>query len=68
MGYLYTRYAAKNLPYVPIDELAKRYGGERHLRRFAPNVLALGQVDGVLVGMAHRFRIWMSGYQEPGKP
>lgn len=53
MGYLYTRYAAKNLPFVPISDLVKRYGGERHLRRFAPNVLALGQVDGVLVGMPY---------------
>ncbi|GAA6732189.1 ABC transporter substrate-binding protein [Thermus brockianus] len=53
MGYLYTRYAAKNLPYVPIEQLAKRFGGERHLRRFAPNILALGQVDGVLVGMPY---------------
>lgn len=53
MGYLYTRYAAKNLPYVPITELARKYGNERHLRRFAPNILALGQVDGVLVGMPY---------------
>lgn len=53
MGYLYTRYAAKNLPYVPIAELARKYGNERHLRRFAPNILALGQVDGVLVGMPY---------------
>lgn len=53
MGYLYTWYAAKNLPFVSITELAKRFGGEKHLRRFAPNVLALGQVDGVLVGMPY---------------
>lgn len=53
MGYLYTRYAAQNLPFVPITDLARRFGGERHLRRFAPNILALGQVNGVLVGMPY---------------
>lgn len=53
IGYLYTRYAAKNFPFVPIPELARRYGGEAHLRRFAPNILALGQVDGVQVGMPY---------------
>ncbi len=53
MGYLYIRYAAKNFPYVPIAELARRYGGERHLRRFAPNILALGQVEGTLVGVPY---------------
>ncbi|GLV48985.1 ABC transporter substrate-binding protein [Thermus sp. LT1-2-5] len=53
IGYLYTRYVAANFPYVPISDLAKRYNGERHLRRFAPNVLALGQVGGVQVGMPY---------------
>ena len=53
MGYLYVRYAAKNLPFVPIEDLAKRFGGERHLRRFPPNIMALGQVEGTLVGMPY---------------
>lgn len=53
IGYLYTRYTASNFPYVSTTELAKKFGGERHLRRFTGNVLALGQVDGVQVGMPY---------------
>lgn len=53
IGYLYTRYAAENFPYVPISELARRYGGQQHLDRFPENILKLGQVKGVQVGMPY---------------
>ncbi|AFV77372.1 ABC-type sugar transport system, periplasmic component (plasmid) [Thermus oshimai JL-2] len=53
IGYLYTGYVAANFPFVPITDLARRYGGESHLRRFAPHILSLGRVDGVQVGMPY---------------
>ncbi len=53
MGYLYVQYAAENFPYVAIPDLARRFGGQSHLNRFPKNILELGQVKGVQVGMPY---------------
>ena len=53
IGYLYTRYVAENLPFVPADELDRRYTGGRVLGRYAPNIRALGLVEGRMVGVPY---------------
>jgi multiple sugar transport system substrate-binding protein len=53
IGYLYTDYVAANFPFVPITELAERFGGESHLARFPDNILELGRVGGVMMGMPY---------------
>lgn len=53
IGYLYTRYVAENLPFVPADELDRRYTGGRVLGRYAPNIRALGLAGGRMVGVPY---------------
>lgn len=51
IGYLYTHYVAENFPFVPITDLISKFGGT--LSRFPANVLGLGQVGGVQLGMPY---------------
>ncbi len=51
IGYLYINYVAENFPFVPLADLQRRFGGD--LSRFPANVMALGQVGGVQVGMPY---------------
>lgn len=51
IGYLYTNYVAENFPFVPLTDLQDKFGGD--LSRFPANVMALGQVGGVRVGMPY---------------
>lgn len=51
IGYLYTNYVAENFPYVPLSELQTKFGGD--LSGFPANVMALGQVGGVQLGMPY---------------
>ncbi|MGC8967969.1 MAG: ABC transporter substrate-binding protein [Thermus sp.] len=53
IGYLYTQYVAENLPYVPADELDRRYTQGRVLGRYAPNIRALGLAKGKMVGVPY---------------
>lgn len=53
IGYLYLDYVVNNFPYVPVAELAAEFGGEEELAAFPPNVLELGQVGGVQMGMPY---------------
>jgi ABC-type glycerol-3-phosphate transport system substrate-binding protein len=50
IGYLYTQYVAENFPFIPAEELDKRFSGGRWLRRYAPNIRQLGAVKGRIVG------------------
>ncbi|PZA07646.1 MULTISPECIES: ABC transporter substrate-binding protein [unclassified Meiothermus] len=51
IGYLYTNYVAENFPFVPLTDLQGKFGGD--LSRFPANVMALGQVGGVQLGMPY---------------
>lgn len=52
-GYNYLRYVSANLPHLQIDEAANRddQAGRKFLGTFTPEVLALGQVDGIQHGL-----------------
>jgi multiple sugar transport system substrate-binding protein len=52
IGYLF-RDAILEYPYVPIDQLAARYGGREHLAEFEDHVMELGRVKGIQVGMPY---------------
>lgn len=51
IGYLYLNYVAENFPFVPLTELQRKFGGD--FSRFPANVMALGQVGGVQLGMPY---------------
>ncbi|WP_448569588.1 ABC transporter substrate-binding protein [Thermus sp.] len=53
IGYLYTRYVVENFPFVPAEELDRRYTGGRWLRRYPPNIQELGMVDGRMVAVPY---------------
>ena len=53
IGYLFTDHVAENFPFVPITDLARRHGGGERLLRFPPDLLALGQVGGVQMGLPY---------------
>jgi multiple sugar transport system substrate-binding protein len=53
IGYLYTQYVAENFPFIPAEELDKRFSGGRWLRRYAPNIRQLGAVKGRIVGVPY---------------
>jgi multiple sugar transport system substrate-binding protein len=53
IGYLYTDYVVNNFPFVPIADLAAEFAGEAFLAAFPANVLELGQVGGVQMGMPY---------------
>lgn len=52
IGFNYLRYAVANLPHLTIQEVAERAGDAAYLAEgFTPNLLVLGQVDGVQHGL-----------------
>ena len=53
IGYLFTNYVQENFPFVPLNQLVKAGGGEEFVKRFPANVMALGQSDGVQIGMPY---------------
>lgn len=54
IGYNYTNYVATNFPHLNIDEAVKRDPqGAEVLKNYAPNILDLGRVNGVLHGMTN---------------
>lgn len=53
IGYLYTQYVAENFPFVPAEELDRKYTGGRLLGRYAPNIRALGMAKGRMVGVPY---------------
>ena len=53
IGYLYTNYVRLNLPFVPTNDLAKKFGGEKFLAQFRANILEQGQAEGVQVGLPY---------------
>ncbi len=53
MGYLYTRYAAENFPFVSAEELDRRYTEGRWLKRYPSNIQELGMVDGRMVAVPY---------------
>jgi multiple sugar transport system substrate-binding protein len=53
VGYLYTDYVRLNLPFVPTNDLAKKFNGEKFLSQFRANILEQGQAEGVQVGLPY---------------
>ncbi len=53
IGYLYVDYAAKNFPYVSVQDLMDQEHNRGMIRNAAPSALALGRRDGKLVGMPY---------------
>jgi len=52
IGFNYLRYAVANLPHLSVQDAAERAEAAAYLSDgFAPNLMALGQVDGVQHGM-----------------
>lgn len=53
IGWPYLDYVANNLPYIPVSELVKAWGGEESLAQFPQNVLDLTEVGGDHMGIAY---------------
>ncbi|MBV8599945.1 MAG: ABC transporter substrate-binding protein [Candidatus Eremiobacteraeota bacterium] len=53
IGYLYVDYAAKNFPYVSVQDLMDAEHNRGMIRNAAPSAVALGMRNGKLVGMPY---------------
>lgn len=57
VGYPFLNYVGTSLPYVPINELADKYGGEEFLAQFPQNILDIPVVNGEQIGMAYSLSV-----------
>ncbi len=53
IGWLYRLYVGNNFPFVSVEDLVKKFGGQEHLKLFPQNVLDLPRFNGAQMGMAY---------------
>ncbi len=53
IGWLYRLYVGNNFPFVAVEDLVKKFGGQDHLKLFPQNVLDLPKFNGAQMGMAY---------------